>query len=37
MLALKIIGIIVAVIAAIMLIPVGADIAYEGGSFSLSA
>lgn len=37
MLALKIIGIIAAVIALIMLIPVGADIAYEGGQFSLSA
>lgn len=37
MLALKIIGIIAAIIALIMLIPVGADIAYEGGRFSLSA
>lgn len=37
MLALKIIGIIVLIIAAIMLIPVGADIGYTGGEFSLSA
>lgn len=37
MLALKIIGIIAAVIALIMLIPIGADIGYEGGVFSLSA
>ena len=37
MLALKIIGIIAAIIVLIMLIPVGADIGYEGGQFSLSA
>ena len=37
MLALKIIGIIVAIIALIMLIPVGADISYIGGQFGLSA
>ena len=37
MLALKIIGIIAAIIALFMLIPVGADIAYIGGQFSLSA
>ena len=37
MLALKIIGIIAAVIALIMLIPIGADIGYESGVFSLSA
>lgn len=37
MLALKIIGVIAAIIALIMLIPIGADIAYEGGQFSLSA
>lgn len=37
MLALKIIGIIVAIIVLIMLIPVGADISYIGGQFGLSA
>ena len=37
MLALKIIGVIAAIIALIMLIPIGADIAYEGGQFGLSA
>ena len=37
MIALIIIGVIVAIIAAIMLIPVGADISYEDGQFALSA
>ncbi|MBQ6048029.1 MAG: hypothetical protein IJL40_01700, partial [Oscillospiraceae bacterium] len=37
MTALIVIGIIVLIIALIMLIPVGADIGYEDGVFSLSA
>lgn len=37
MIALIIIGVIIAIIAAIMLIPVGADISYEDGQFALSA
>lgn len=37
MLALKIIGVILLIIVLIMLIPIGADIAYMGGEFSLSA
>lgn len=37
MIALIIIGVIVAIITAIMLIPVGADISYEDGQFALSA
>jgi len=37
LIALIIIGVIVAIIAAIMLIPVGADISYEDGQFALSA
>ena len=37
MLALKIIGVIVLIIAALMLIPIGADIGYEGGQFRLAA
>lgn len=37
MVGLIILGIIVAIIAAIMLVPVGADVEYEGGEFKLSA
>lgn len=37
MVALIIIGVIVLIIALIMLIPVGADLGYEGGVFSVSA
>ena len=37
MIALIIIGVIIAVIALIMFIPVGADISYEDGQFALSA
>lgn len=37
MVALIVIGIIVAVIALIMLVPVGADVLYEGGELRLSA
>ena len=37
MLGLIILGIIVAIVAAILLIPVGADVAYEGGELRLSA
>lgn len=37
MIALIIIGVIVAIITLIMLVPIGADIAYENGQFSLSA
>ena len=34
---LIILGVIVAIIVAIMLVPVGADVAYEGGKLRLSA
>lgn len=37
MVALIIIGVIVLIIALIMLIPIGADVGYEGGVFSVSA
>lgn len=37
MIALKIIGVLVAIITLIMLVPVGADICYEDGRFSFSA
>lgn len=37
MVGLIILGVIVAIIVAIMLIPVGADVAYEGGELRLSA
>jgi len=37
LIALIIIGVLVAIIAAIMLVPVGADISYEDGQFALSA
>ena len=37
MIALIILGVLAAIIAAIMLIPIGADIAYEDGQFRLSA
>ena len=34
---LIILGVIIAIIVAIMLVPVGADVAYEGGELRLSA
>lgn len=37
MVGLIILGVIIAIIAAIMLVPVGADVAYEGGELRLSA
>ena len=37
MIALTIIGIIVALVTLLMLIPIGADIDYENGHFALSA
>ena len=37
MVGLIILGVIVAIIVAIMLVPVGADVAYEGGELRLSA
>ena len=37
MVGLIILGVIIAIIVAIMLVPVGADVAYEGGELRLSA